>query len=493
MNPKTKPASEKSKEVAPKGKEPGPKTHTIKIAPVTRVEGHGAITIHLDAHGNVADAHFHVMDFRGFERFMTNRPVEEAVHIAPRMCGICPVSHHLAAAKAGDALYNIDPPRPAKLLRELEHDYQIIHSHTLHFFYLAVPDLLLPDADPSTRNVVTLLKKNPELVKQVIRLRQIGQNGIEAIGGRSIHPVTAIPGGMNKALTEQERDTLLKQIDEAHTLAHTLLPAVRPLLDKVELLDEQQTGYLGLVNNGNLELYDGPLRLVDSTGKRLEEFPVKDYLKYIGEHVENYSYLKFPFYRKLGWPKGIYRVGPLARLNVADSISTPEAREELQKIRAQFGKTPNHTFLYHWARMVEILHAIERAQQLLSDNDITSTNTRTNFEIRAGEGVGVIEAPRGTLIHHYTANQDGILTNVNLIVATVGNNAGMDQGVLNMAKRHIHNGKITEHITNTLEAEIRAYDPCLSCAVHAVNGHMALRVQVMNREGQVVQVVDNFS
>jgi coenzyme F420-reducing hydrogenase alpha subunit len=489
MNPTAKPVSKKSKEATPKAKKAEPKTHTIKIAPVTRVEGHGAITIQLDAKGEVANAHFHVMDFRAFERFMTNRPVEEAVHIAPRMCGICPVSHHLAAAKAGDALYNVDPPRPAKLLRELEHCGQILHSHVLHFFYLAAPDLLLPNADASTRNVVTLLKNDPKLVKQVIRLRQIGQNIIEAVGGRAIHPVTAIPGGQNKPLSATERGTLLKEVDEAKTLATTLIPAVRPVLGKVELVDRQDTAYLGLVKQGNLELYDGSLRLVGHDGKRLEEFAAKDYLKYIGEHVEDYSYLKFPFYRKLGWPKGIYRVGPLGRINVCDTVSTPLAREELQRIRDQFGRTPDHNHLYHWARMVEILYAVERAEQLLNDKDITNPNTRTNFEVKAGEGVGVIEAPRGTLIHDYTANDKGILTNVNLIVATVGNNPSMDIGVKNMAQRTIRNGRFNEAILNSIEQVVRCFDPCLSCAVHTVNGHMALRVELVDQLGRVVKVL----
>jgi coenzyme F420-reducing hydrogenase alpha subunit len=424
---------------------------------------------------------------------MTNRPVEEAVHIAPRMCGICPVSHHLAAAKAGDALYNVDPPRPAKLLRELMCLGQYVHSHTLHFFYLAAPDLLLPDADASTRNVVTLLHKDPKLVGQVIRLRQIGQNIVEAVGGRSIHPVTSVPGGQNKPLSSGERDNLLKQLQEAKTLATTLVPVVRPLLEKVDFLDRQDTAYLGLVKEGNLELYDGTLRLVGHDGKRLEEFAPKNYLKYIGEHVVNYSYLKFPFYRKLGWPKGIYRVGPLARLNVSDTVTTPLAREELQRIRDRFGKTPDHTFLYHWARMVELLYAIERSEQLLDDKDITSTNIRTDYTIRAGEGVGVIEAPRGTLFHHYTANEDGMLTNVNLIVATIGNNPAMDLGVKTMAQRLIHNGKVTEPITSHIESEIRAFDPCLSCAVHAVNGHIALRIKVLNHLGETTQVISNFT
>jgi F420-non-reducing hydrogenase large subunit len=468
------------------------KGKTIKVAPVTRVEGHGAITIKLDEKGNVVDAHFHVMDVRGFEQFMQGRPVEEVQRIATRMCGICPVSHHLASAKAADTLYRVDPPRTAKLLRELMHMGQIIHSHVLHFFYLAAPDILLPNTDANTRHVVTLLKKDPKLVGQVIRLRQIGQNLIETTGGRAIHPVTAQPGGISKPLTEEERDDLIKQVDEAQTLATTLMPAVRPLLGKVEILDELQTGYLGLVNKGNLELYDGPLRLVDHNGKKLAEFPVKDYLKHIGEHISDYSYLKFPFYRPRGWPKGMYRVGPLGRINACDTISTPIAREELETIRAQFGKTPNHTFLYHWARLTEVIYATERATQLLNDNEITSTDIMKEIEIRGGEAVGVIEAPRGTLIHHYTANNQGILTNINLIVSTVGNNGGMDQGVLNMAKRLIKNGKITPIILSDIEMVVRAYDPCLSCAVHSVGGAMSLRVEVLNHLGETVQVIQNF-
>ncbi|MFX1319617.1 MAG: Ni/Fe hydrogenase subunit alpha, partial [Promethearchaeota archaeon] len=375
---------------------------TIKIAPVSRVEGHGAITINLDEKGNVAKAHFSVMDVRGYEKFMQNRPVEEANRIATRMCGICPVSHHLTSSKAADALYGVDPPRTAKLLRELMHQNQMVHSHVLHFFYLAAPDLLIPDGDPSTRHVVTLLKQNPDLVKKIIRLRQIGQDGIKITGGRSIHPVTSQAGGISKPLSEEERDEMLKWNDEAFTLFHELYPVVRPLLDKVELLDQQDTAYVGLVKNGNLEFYDGPIRIVDHDGKRLAEFPVKDYLKYIGEHVEDYSYLKFPFYLPKGWPKGIYRVGPLGRINVCDKISTPQANTELDTLRAQFGNTPDHNFLYHWARLIELLHAIERTHELLTDPAITNTDIMTTFTIKGGRGVGVLEAPRGLLIHDYT-------------------------------------------------------------------------------------------
>ncbi len=468
------------------------KKKTLTIAPVSRVEGHGAITINLDEKGNVANAHFSVMDVRGYEKFMQNRPVEEANRIATRMCGICPVSHHLTSSKAADALYNVDPPRTAKLLRELMHQNQMVHSHVLHFFYLAAPDLLIPDGDPSTRHVVTLLKQNPDLVKKIIRLRQIGQDGIKITGGRSIHPVTSQAGGISKPLSEEERDEMLKWNEEAITLFHELYGVVRPLLDKVELLDQQDTAYVGLVNNGNLEFYDGPIRIVDHDGKRLAEFPVKDYLKYIGEHVEDYSYLKFPFYLPKGWPKGIYRVGPLGRINVCDKISTPQANTELDTLRAQFGKTPDHNFLYHWARLIEILHAIERTKELLTHPDITSTDIMTNITINGGRGVGVLEAPRGLLIHDYTADPNGILTNVNLIVSTVGNNPSMDQGVKNMAKRHIKNGIINQHIINSIEMVVRCFDPCLSCAVHAVNGHMAMRIKVLNHLGETTQVIQNF-
>ncbi|MHA2405702.1 MAG: Ni/Fe hydrogenase subunit alpha [Candidatus Hermodarchaeia archaeon] len=468
------------------------KKKTVTIAPVSRVEGHGAITINLDEKGNVAKAHFSVMDVRGYEKFMQNRPVEEANRIATRMCGICPVSHHLASSKAADALYAVNPPRTAKLLRELMHQNQMLHSHVLHFFYLAAPDLLIPDGDPSTRHVVTLLKQNPDLVKKVIRLRQIGQDGIKVTGGRSIHPVTSQAGGISKPLSEEERDEMLNWNEEAYNLFHELYPVVQPLLGQVEVLDELKTGYVGLVNNGNLEFYDGPVRIVSSEGKRLAEFPIKDYLNHIGEHVEDYSYLKFPFYLPQGWPKGIYRVGPLARLNVADKIATPEANDELTTFRAQFGNTPDHTFLYHYARMIEILYAVERTKELLNDPDITNTDIMTNITIKGGRGVGVLEAPRGLLIHDYTANPNGILTNINLIVSTVGNNPAMDQGVETMAKRLIKNGHIDQKITNHVEMLVRSYDPCLSCAVHAVNGQMAMRIKVLNHIGETTQIIQNF-
>jgi F420-non-reducing hydrogenase large subunit len=469
------------------------KGKTIKISPVTRVEGHGAITIQLDPKGNVADAHFHVMDVRGFEIFMQDRPVEEAQRIATRMCGICPVSHHLASAHAADALYGVDPPKTAKMLRELMHHGQMIHSHTLHFFYLAAPDILLPGTGPEERHVVTLLKQDPAMVGKIIRLRQVGQNLIEATGGRAIHPVTAQPGGISKPITEDTRADLLKQVEEAQDLATELLGVVRPSLDQVELLDELQTGYLGLVTpKGELEVYQGNLRMIDATGKKLAEFPVKDYLKYIGEHVTDYSYLKFPFYKPWGWPKGIYRVGPLGRINVADDMSTPIAREEYNTIKAQFDKPWNHTFLYHWARLTEIINSIEHAQHLLNHSDITGTDTMREITPKGGEGIGVIEAPRGTLIHHYKANNHGILTRVNLIVSTVSNNGGMDLGVKNMAQRLIKHGKINPIIMSDIEMVVRAYDPCLSCAVHSINGHLALRIEVLNHLGETTQVIQNL-
>jgi F420-non-reducing hydrogenase large subunit len=368
----------------------------------------------------------------------------------------------------------------------------MLHSHVLHWWFLAAPDLMIPNGTPETRHVVTLLKQHPELVKKVIRARQVGQNIIQVTGGRAIHPVTSQAGGISKPLSEEERTNLLKQVDEAHEIAREFIPQVRPILDQVELLDELPTAYLGLVKNGNLEIYDGLLRLVDSDGKRLEEFPVKDYLKYIGEHVEDYSYLKFPFYLKRGWPKGIYRVGPLGRINVADSIHTPEAREELELLRAKFGRTPDHTFLYHWARMIEILYSIERAKELLNDSEITSDKIMNQIKIRGGRGVGVLEAPRGTLIHDYEADSNGILTKVNLIVSTVGNNPAMDLGVKTIAQRLIKNGKFDQQIANHCEMEIRAFDPCLSCAVHAVNGHMALRIEVFDHHGEKTKVIQNF-
>ena len=467
----------------------------ITIEPVTRVEGHGKITINLKADGKVDHAYFHVNEFRGFEKFCEGRMIFEMPTITPRICGICPVSHHLASAKAGDIVFGAPPPRTATLLRELTHMGQVIQSHGMHFFELAGPDLILGfDADPAIRNVVGLIQADPGLTLKAVALRKYGQEIIHMVAGRRIHPNFAVPGGVNNALNPEYRDLILKDADEMIAITKVGLKIFKDWAAKnredVDKFAVFPTGYLGLVTPENgLELYQGDIRLVDSKGAQLEKFDANDYLENIAEHVEDWSYLKFPYYKKMGYPAGVYRVGPLGRLNASEKIDTPLANEEFKEYRALYDWKPvENTLNYHYARLIEILFAIERVKILLDDPDILGKdilNTRHNFK---GEGVGVIEAPRGTLLHHYIANENGQLEKVNLIVSTGHNNWAMSEAVDSVAKTYITGPEITEGILNRVEAAIRAHDPCLSCSTHAV-GKMPLIVEVRDSEGILVKTL----
>ncbi len=470
-------------------------TEKITIEPVTRIEGHAKITINMKEDGDVEHAYLHVNEFRGFEKFCEGRMVFEMPLITPRICGICPVSHHLAAAKAGDAVYGVTPPRPASLLRELMHMGQIIQSHGMHFFELAGPDLLLGfDADPAIRNVVGLVQAAPEITVKAVQLRKFGQEVIRLLGGRRIHPNFAVPGGVNKALSAADRDTILAGIDDAIATTQLGIKIIKEWAERnaedINQFAVFPTGYFGLTTDDNaLELYEGKIRLIDQYGKELERFEVKNYLDFIAERVENWSYLKFPYYKKMGWPEGVYRVGPLGRLNNSDKISTPLANEEL-KIFKQLndGKPVENTLHYHYARLIETLYGVEQVRVLLEDPDILSNqilNTKHNFQ---GEGVGVIEAPRGTLIHHYKAKPNGQLDKVNLIVSTGHNNYAMSTAVDMVAKTYLNGQEIREGLLNRVEAAVRAHDPCLSCSTHAV-GQMPMIIDIVDAQGNTIQTL----
>jgi coenzyme F420-reducing hydrogenase alpha subunit len=412
--------------------------------------------------------------------------VWEAPRITSKICGICPVSHHLAAAKACDNLFRVRISETASILRELMHMGQFIHSHSLHFFFLAAPDFF--PLRHGARNVVGLAKKDPELVKKAIKLRKIGQEIIQVIGGKAVHPVTAIPGGMTKNISKREREKIEKNLATAIELGELGLDLIKNIVsenvDLVKGFADIETGWMALVKEGNLELYDGRVKLVDNSGKPLEEFDGPRYLDFIAEHVERWSYLKFPFYKKLGWPGGIYRVGPLARINVCDNISTGRASSELEEFRKLFGRPASPVLLYHYARMIELIYAIERAQELVENEKIIGKEVRSKFKMRSGEGFGVIEAPRGTLLHHYVADKNGRIKSANLIVATVNNNAGINLCITEVAKKYaqelakekIGREELAE-ISNKIEMAIRAYDPCLSCATHAM-GQMPLKINI---------------
>lgn len=467
----------------------------ITIEPVTRIEGHAKVTIRMNADGNVDHAYMHVNEFRGFEKFCEGRMVFEMPLITPRICGICPVSHHLASAKAGDAVFGAEPPRTASLLRELMHMGQIVQSHGMHFFELAGPDLLLGfDADPAIRNVAGLLAANPELTVKAVNLRKWGQEIIHILGGRRVHPNFAVPGGVNKALSAAERETILAGYEEAIATIQVGLAIMKDWAEKnmedINKFGVFPTGYFGLVNPENaLELYNGQIRLIGADGKQLEKFEPKNYLNYIAEHVENWSYLKFPYYKKMGYPQGVYRVGPLGRLNNSESITTPLANAELKKFKALNGGKPvENTLYYHYARLIEALYAAEQVKVLLDDPDILKKEILNTCRNMQPEGVGVIEAPRGTLIHHYWANENGQIKKVNLIVSTGHNNWAMCEAVDSVAKTYMNGQKVTEGLLNRVEAAIRAYDPCLSCSTHAV-GQMPMIVEVRDSEDRLVQTV----
>lgn len=470
----------------------------IEVNPITRIEGHGKVTIQLDNAGNVDQVRFNVTQFRGFEKFVEGRVFWEMPVITPRICGICPVSHHLAAAKACDAILGVEIPPAAKKLRELLHLGQYIQSHAMHFFHLASPDLLLGfDADPAKRNVISLITAAPDIARQAVMSRAFGQTVIQKLAGKRIHPSWAIPGGVNAALTDKHRDELLRNIDAVFPVIHLGIKLLKDYYvahrDEVNSFASFESAYLGLVDrDGNLQFYDGFLRLKDRKGLILEDgVNPADYLSLIEERVEDWSFLKFPYYRKLGYPAGIYRVGPLGRLNVADGISTPLASTELANFRRLASEEMvEGSMHFHLARLIELLHAAEKAKILLEDPEILSTDIQVTSNRYNEQGVGVIEAPRGTLIHHYWVDRTGKILKANLIVATGHNNAAMNRSVYEVARQYIKNGNVQEGILNRIEAAIRCYDPCLSCSTHAL-GQIPLVIDILSPNGHLLRQVTN--
>jgi len=467
----------------------------ITIEPVTRIEGHAKVTIHLDDAGQVTRAYFHVNEFRGFEKFSEGRMFFEMPQITPRICGICPVSHHLAAAKAGDNIIGVKPPRTAHLLRELMHMGQIIQSHGMHFFELAGPDLLLGfDADPAIRNVVGVIQQAPDVAVKAVMLRAYGQEIIRRLGEKRVHPRFAVAGGVNAPLKPEDRDWMLSNVDEQIATTQLGIALVKDWVEKNPQVVEEfavfPSNYAGLVKpDGSLELYHGEVRVVDTEGELIVQFDPCRYLDYIAERVEDWTYLKFPYLKALGWPQGTYRVAPLGRLNVADFISTPLANEEHKVWKTLNGGRPvEATLLFHYARLIEIVYALERVKELLDEPDIMGHDLVAASNVITGEGVGCIEAPRGTLWHHYWTDEHGVLTRVNLIVATGNNNWSMDKSVDMVAKRYVDGNNLTEGMLNRVEAAIRAHDPCLSCSTHAV-GQMPMIVEVYGPDGELLNVV----
>ncbi len=465
----------------------------ICIDPISRVEGHGKITLQQNEQYEITQARLHIVEFRGFEKFIQGRPYWEVPVLVQRLCGICPVSHHLAAAKAADMLVGVKQLTPsAEKIRRLMHFGQILQSHALHFFHLSSPDLLFGfDDKVSHRNIVGVIEDYPDLAKQGVLMRKYGQQIIEITSGKRIHGTGAIPGGVNKLLSLEERDYLLKDIDQIVEWAISAIGLYKTIYNQNPSYHQQfgniQSNMMSLIRaDGALELYDGDLRVKSADDSLIFDHQnTDDYLNLLNEHIESWSFMKFPFLKSLGLEKGWYRVGPLARLNNCDFISTALAEQERQLFKALNNDLPvQFTLAYHWARLIELLHCAESIRELLPDKDLLEGDLTIKADMQS-TGIGVIEAPRGTLLHHYEIDDQGLITKANLIVSTTHNNQAMNESIRHVANQYISGNKITEPLLNQLEIAIRAYDPCLSCATHAL-GQMPLEVSLQDRQGNEI-------
>ena len=479
----------------------------IIIDPITRLEGHGKISIFLNDAGEVENAYLQIPELRGFERFCIGRKAEDMPLLTSRICGVCPVAHHMAGTKTLDAAFNVEPPSAAKKLRELMYCGYFIYDHTLHFYYLGGPDFIVgPDAPPEKRNIIGVIEKaGLDIGKEVIKHRAYGQRITEIIGGKATHPVCGLPGGISKPLSEEDRKEIENMASSSVNFAKFSLKLFRDIVlgnsKYVDLIKSDaytlKTYYMGLVDENNkVNFYDGKIRVVDPNGKEFLKFEAKNYLDHIAEHVEEWTYVKFPYLKKIGWKgfvdgpeSGAYRVGPLGRLNAADGMATPLAQEEYEFMYKTLGGKPVHSALaYHWARLIELLYASERALELSRDPEITSKDVR-NKPGEPGEGIGVVEAARGTLIHHYVLDENALIKDVNLIVATVNNSPSINMSIRNAAKGLIHGDKVDHGILNMVEMAFRAYDPCFGCATHFAVGQMPLTIEIYNKEKKLLKTV----
>src|SRR5574341_1592149 len=483
----------------------------LTIDPITRLEGHGKIEIFLDEEGNVANTYFQIPELRGFERFCVGRPVEEMPLLTNRICGVCPEAHHLAAAKAADAVYHVEVPRTGKMLRELLYSAFYVTDHTTHFYALSGPDFVMgPDAPVAQRNILGVIHKvGLEIGGKVIQARKYGHTVVEMIGGRKVHPCTSIPGGLTKGISEEQR----KEIEQMGRWAVEFAQLSLKLFSDIVLGNKTyvdlilgdiyalKTYYIGTVDENNkINFYDGKVRVADPDGKEFIKYAPKDYVENIAEHVEPWTYLKFPYLKKVGWKgfvdgkeSGVYCATPLSRLNAADGMATPLAQEEYEKFYATLGGKPVHQRLAtHWARLIELLYAAERWVELVTDPEITSPDVHIKPTETPTEGVGIVEAPRGTLTHHYWTDARGVVTRANLIVGTTNNYAPIQMSTHKAATSLIKEGKVTEGLLNMVEMAFRAYDPCFGCATHSLPGQMPLEITIRNSSGEVVDLIKQF-
>ncbi len=484
-------------------------TQRITIDPITRLEGHGKIEIFLDDQGEVSNAYIQVPELRGFERFCLGRAAEEMPRITPRICGVCPTAHHMAATRALDALYHVDPPPAAHKIRELFYNLFMFEDHTLHFYFLGGPDFIVgPGAPAAERNVVGVIGKvGLEIGARVIAARKAARDIMVEMAGKAIHPVFGLPGGISKPMTKDLVTRLQQAAPGFVDFAAFSLQAFADIVLKNQayvdtiLADHyaHRTNYMGTVDPaGKVNFYRGDVRVVNPSGAEILRFQPQDYLQHIAEHVETWSYIKFPFLKRIGWKgfvdgedSGLYRVAPLARLNVADGMATPRAQEHYEQMYSVLGGKPaHHTLATHWARLIEALQAAETVLAFSQDPEILDPVVRRLPTEAPTEGVGIVEAPRGTLIHHYATDQRGILTAVNLMVATVHNAAPIQLSIQKAAKGVIHAGNVGQGILNQVEMAFRAYDPCYGCATHSLPGEMPLRVTIRNAAGDIVQTIE---
>ncbi len=477
----------------------------ISIDPVTRLEGHGKIDIFLDEAGDVANAYLQIPELRGFERFCLGRPAEDMPNLTARICGVCPEAHHMAATKALDAVFHVDPPPTAKKLRELFYSIFYATDHTTHFYALGGPDFVVgPEAPPAERNILGVIKKvGMEIAGKVLKMRKDGHNLIQMMGGRRVHPNWGLPGGVSRGINEEQRKEIEQRGREAIEFAQFSLQVFNQIVlgntDYVNLIKSDayahKTYNMGTVDaNNNVNFYDGRIRVTGPDGKEFAKYEAKDYRDHIAEHVEPWSYLKFPYLKKVGWKgfvdgkdSGVYKATPLSRLNASDGMATPLAQKEYERMYETLGGRPvHHTLATHWARLVELLYATERWVELATDPQITGKEYRVLPTQTPTEGVGCVEAPRGTLTHHYATDERGILTMVNLVVGTTNNNAPINMSIAKAAKGVIKKGKVTEGMLNKVEMAFRAYDPCFGCATHFLPGQMPLEVVLRSQAGEVL-------
>ncbi|HWC96655.1 MAG TPA: Ni/Fe hydrogenase subunit alpha [Candidatus Sulfopaludibacter sp.] len=464
----------------------------LTIDPVTRIEGHAKIDIFLDDQGRVADTHFHVTQVRGFEKFVEGRPFYEMPAITSRICGICPVSHLLASAKACDAIMSVTPPETGVKLRELVHCAQFVQSHALNFFHLSAPDMLMGfDSDPARRNIFGLIEDHPDVAKAGVALHKFGQEIIAALANERIHPSWIVPGGVNAPLTAEARGHMLAELPGARQHAVRTLAFYKTLLDQfaeeIENFGTTPTLYAGLVDgDGHSQWYEGLLQFKDADGCLMgADIRGRDYAEFIGEASLKKSYLKAPYFKPIGYPDGVYRVGPLGRVNASEDFGTPEADAELAEFRRRYGPVVHSSFHYHYARLLELLHGLEKIELLLNDPAILGKRVRAHAGVNCLEGVGMVEAPRGVLIHHYKVDENGAMRWCNLIVATGHNNLAINRSIGQVARHFIDGEHFKEGMLNRVSAVVRAYDPCLSCSTHA-DGTLAMPVRLIGPDGRVL-------